>query len=237
MSSNGLQIKNLCFSFSKNSPAFFENVSLDFVAKKMHFIKGGNGVGKSTLFKILQGRFDTQEVISGAIEVGGKIHNFAALQDQGKLIESVKVVQQKFDLMLADQLNFEQNLKLANVDRFPGLDLLIAHKPLPELVKQFGINMQVPVYRLSGGQRQMLAILMALQKPTSVLLLDEPTAALDEKNTGMVMQFLQELVAIKDITVLIISHDKEVVEKYAAAGYFHMLLDEGSGKRSIAFSN
>ena len=75
--------------------------------------------------------------------------------------------------------------------------------------------------------------MMALVKPTRVLLLDEPTAALDEQNTNMVMEFLAELVRSTGLIVLMICHDKELVDRYARDGYFEILVAQETGLRSI----
>jgi ABC-type lipoprotein export system ATPase subunit len=94
------------------------------------------------------------------------------------------------------------------------------------MLQEFNIDIHKKVDELSGGQKQILAILMALQKPTKLLLLDEPTAALDPKNAHMVMQCLQKLAQELDITVLIISHDKELVLAYAPGYYFEITQDD-----------
>ena len=143
------------------------------------------------------------------------------------------MVQQKFDLMIADQFTFGQNLQIANLPEYPFFAPLPAHKPLPKLVERFGINSNTPAYLLSGGQRQILSILMVLQKHTKILLLDEPTAALDEKNAQMVMLFLQELIITTPITILIICHDKDLVHEYATKHYYELEVDEKTMVRSI----
>ena len=74
---------------------------------------------------------------------------------------------------------------------------------------------------------------MSLQKPTRVLLLDEPTAALDDKNAKMVMGFLETLLQSTDLTILIICHDKELVEKYAHDYYFEIKVHEKNNHRTI----
>ena len=68
---------------------------------------------------------------------------------------------------------------------------------------------------MSGGQRQMLALLMVTQKPIDLLLLDEPTAALDSKNSDYVMQGIRTLAQEKNICILCISHDADIIKKYA----------------------
>ena len=82
----------------------------------------------------------------------------------------------------------------------------------PDFLKEFNIPLNVPVENLSGGQRQILSILMCLQKPTSILLLDEPTAALDTKNAQLVMSLLKTLQQEKNMLILMICHDPELLE-------------------------
>ena len=145
------------------------------------------------------------------------------------------MVQQKFDTMLADRFSFIENLRMGSCGRYPSLCLLPKNAMMPQLLERFSINYDTPVHLLSGGQRQILAILMALQKPTKLLLLDEPTAALDNANAAMVMNFLKELVASLDLTVMIICHDKELVHEYSPDGYYEIKLDRATQCRSIEY--
>ena len=117
---------------------------------------------------------------------------------------------------------------------FPLFNYLPQYQPLPKLIKRFGISFEKPVYLLSGGQRQILAILMVLQKPTKLLLLDEPTAALDHKNSTMVMEFLKELLKSVSLTILIICHDKELVRTHAEDDFFEIKVDEKTEMRTIS---
>lgn len=234
--SSGLVIENLSFSFNKRSFKFFDNLSISFPEKSMHFVRGRNGVGKSTLFRLLRAKIGSNEEIAGQVCVGGICYDLQQMYEEDRYINEIKMVQQKFDLMLADQLTFVENLKLANLPHMPMLVPLPTHKAMPDLIDRFNISMETPVFRLSGGQRQILTILMSLQKPTKVLLLDEPTAALDDKNTGMVMQFLHDLVETTGLTIIIICHDKEVIEKYAQNGRYEISVDEATQLRTIKFS-
>jgi ABC-type lipoprotein export system ATPase subunit len=156
------------------------------------------------------------------VTVNDAVINLADRVAAIKRLQCVRLVDQKFDQMFADQYNFIDNLRFARLAAMPTVAPLPVHKPLPTFLERFAIDCMVPVRLLSGGQRQILAILMALQQPVEVLLLDEPTAALDEKNAIMLMDFIHQLAADSGITVLIICHDQSLVDRYAA-GEFHKL--------------
>ena len=218
-----LTIKNLSFHFNQEAEKhFFTDLNVSFEPNGLHFIRGKNGAGKSTLFRIIRGQVFGDEYINGSIEVNNKTYSLSHKERRVLLGNTIRMVAQKFDQMLADQFTFTQNLQLAAMPHYPLLKRFSSDYNIPELIARFGINFDVPVGMLSGGQRQILAILMALQKPTSVLLLDEPTAALDDKNGSMVMAFLNELLrSNKDLTVLIICHDIELVKEYARPVLLH----------------
>lgn len=232
---NILELRHISFRFPHQTNPFFHDLTAEFAAGALHFVRGQNGAGKSTLFNILRGAFHAQEKVAGKIILDGTLLDLDTQQAASafSLQQHVKLVQQNFDLMLADQLTFEENLRVARLERYPELKGLPTLQPLPSFVERFGIPYHKPVHLLSGGQRQMLAILMALQKPTKILLLDEPTAALDAQNARMIMEFLQSLVTESGLTVLIISHDIELVQNYAKRHYYQINIDAGTGMRSI----
>ncbi len=210
----GLHITHMNFSFSANTP-FFKDVSLHCLPGNLNFLQGKNGSGKSTFFNILQKHIPQSARLTGNFSVDGQEIRFPY----------VTTVVQDVDSMLATQFSVKQNLQCANLPQYPGLHNLPEAKNLT-LLQEFNIDYHKKVDQLSGGQKQILAIVMTLQKSTKLLLLDEPTAALDPRNAHMVMQCLQKLAQELTITVLIISHDKELVLTYAPGYYFEIKQDD-----------
>ena len=198
----------------------------------VNFIQGNNGAGKSTLFRIIQGTTAKDECVQGTISLDGQ--EFKLNETNNQLSGQVGLVHQQVSRMLIDSYNLKENLQCAQLPAYPFLTRLPSAQP-PTLISDFGIDPDIPVRQLSGGQRQILAILMALAQPKKVLLLDEPTAALDENNAKMVMQFLKELIEQKNIICLIIAHDQELIKMFATNIY--VLKRDKQGSRSIQKTN
>lgn len=226
-------IKHLSFKFSQTTAAyFFSHLTLTCDSGKLHFMQGDNGVGKSTLFSILQGTItDKQIFLDASIELDGTIYTSQHNMLPHAFTRYVHTVRQDYDTMLARQFTFMENLQLANLPRFPGLRRLPSALLL-DVVRILNIDVQISAHLLSGGQRQLLAILMAMQQQTKILLLDEPTATLDKKNAHLIMQCLQQLAKQIDIIILIICHDKDLVAQYAN-GSCIMMVQQENGERVI----
>lgn len=206
-------IDNLTYHHHKNSPPFFENLSLFLEPGKLHALHGKNGVGKSVLLDLLAGHTDPQAILKGTIEAPGAV-----------------LVNQRFDQMIADRFTFEENLQFASLARFPSpFNRLKRPQQFESLMKDFHLNYETPVHKLSGGQRQILALLMVLQRNPPLLLLDEPTAALDTHNAEMVFEFLALL---QETTLLVVCHDRELIERFANGSHFTLEMTP-MGTRSI----
>ena len=172
----------------------FENLSLELCPGKLHALHGKNGVGKTVLLQLLSKKTE------GAL------------------------VNQRFDTMIADRFTFTENLQFASMKRFPSpFSRLKRSLPPAELLDRFHIHPHIPAYKLSGGQRQILALLMVLQRSPKLLLLDEPTAALDTQNAEMVFSFLS---ALTDTTLLVVCHDTALISRYTTGPHFTLSLNE-----------
>jgi energy-coupling factor transporter ATP-binding protein EcfA2 len=211
-----LLLHNISFKFNPQEQPFFHDAHIEFDSGSVYFIQGKNGVGKSTFFSVLQGTTPRSALLTGTIIFDGTEFTIKNNYMDPKISARVKTVVQDSNKMIVNTMTIDENLRLAHLPMHPGLIPLAHTINLPTIMKDFGINnLNKNVQQLSGGQKQILAIMMALQKPTQILLLDEPTAALDEKNTHMVIQFLTNLAKTLDLIIIIITHDKELTATYA----------------------
>ncbi|MFZ2050631.1 MAG: ATP-binding cassette domain-containing protein [Solirubrobacteraceae bacterium] len=167
---------------------------------------GDNGAGKSTLIKILSG-FQKQD--SGQMFLHGKPYQPKSVDDARS--QGIDTVYQ--DLALIDELSVYHNLFLRR-ER--------VHRPLPLLANrqmkreartaldEIGINIpriDVAVARLSGGQRQAIAVARTVNSEADILLLDEPLAAMGAKEGAMILDLVARLKAEGRVSIIMILHN------------------------------
>jgi ABC-type lipoprotein export system ATPase subunit len=148
------------------------------------------------------------------------------------LSERVHLVDQSVEAMLVGSLTGRENIQCAAIGRLPSLRGPLGRDTQSKYIQEFSLPMNTPADLLSGGQRQILAILMALQKKKNVLLLDEPTASLDEKNSALVMSFLQRLASESSTVILVVCHDRGLLEKHSEGTLFELYKKE-NGERGL----
>ncbi len=163
---------------------------------------GDNGAGKSTLMKVLAGALQHD---NGEILVGGGSVRFATPADARRA--GIGIVYQ--DLALCDTLDVASNLFLGREPRRgPFLDRPTMHTEASRILRD--LHVRVPstrqeIGRLSGGQRQTVAIARAVSTQPDVLILDEPTAALAVAEVEQVLRLISD-VAERGVGVILITH-------------------------------
>lgn len=205
-----ITIENLSLQFDTNSSPLFSNAHFSFPEQKLTFVEGKNGAGKSTLFQILMAQSTLPSTMHGTFSYQGKTYDLTHASYKQFAKYHITRVPQRFDELLVPHLTFQENLACAHFNTFPSFTSRITLPPVPDLAKNLYIPLSTPVHLLSGGQRQILAILTVLQRSSSILLLDEPTATLDEENSHLVMQFLCSLIKTHHLTILMITHDSSL---------------------------
>ncbi|MCY4461633.1 MAG: ATP-binding cassette domain-containing protein [Albidovulum sp.] len=208
-------------------------VSMNVMPGEVHALLGDNGAGKSTLIKILAG---VHQPTSGQIYVEGSPVSFRSPRDAAAA--GIGTVYQ--DLALNQLMSVTRNffmgreifsgpapfgvMKIAEMDK-------ITHD---EMVK-IGIDISDPtqaVGTMSGGQRQTLAIARAIYFGAKVLILDEPTSALGQKQQMEVLKTIKRVRALGNIAIIFITHN-EIHSKLVADRFTFLSLGEviGSGTK------
>ncbi|MEG0767136.1 MAG: ATP-binding cassette domain-containing protein [Clostridia bacterium] len=194
----------------------FDGLNL-FIAEHAYVtLIGGNGSGKSSLFNLICG---TVAPDSGTVWLGGqdlthvREHVRAArigrvFQDpQSGTCPSMTVLE---NLAVADNKGQRYDLRRG----VNSARIALYRDELAQLGLGLEDKLQQPVCQLSGGQRQVIALLMATLVRPDLLLLDEHTAALDPKTGDMVMQATERIVREKKITTLMITHNMPYAMQY-----------------------
>lgn len=194
-----------------NEKCALENLNLTLEAGDFATIVGSNGAGKSTLFNAITGAF---YVDKGLIVLDGEDITYRKEHVRSKVIGHLFQDPLKGT---APHMTIEENMALAYLraktsnhayfSRIKTEDKKKFREQLALLDMGLEDRMKQPVGLLSGGQRQALTLLMATMVTPKILLLDEHTAALDPATAKKVLQLTKDIVSVRQITCLMVTHN------------------------------
>ncbi len=224
-----LEIKNAVKVFAPGTPNEFRalnGLSLKLEDGEFVTVIGSNGAGKSTLFNAICGNFWLD---SGHVILDGEDISY---QSEHRRARKIGRIFQDPMKGTAPNLTIEENLSLAySRSKRGGLAPAITKSEramFRDALAGFDMGledrMKTRVGLLSGGQRQVVTLLMATLVPPSLLLLDEHTAALDPKTADKVMRITEEIVEKNRLTTLMITHN---VKSALETGNRTIMLDSG----------
>jgi simple sugar transport system ATP-binding protein len=180
-----------------------QGVTLDVGASEVTCVLGDNGAGKSTLIKIIAG---LHQHTHGTYEVEGEPVQFASPREA--LDRGIATVYQ--DLAVVPLMPVWRNFFLGNeVRKGPAMDIAGMRKMAKQELLDMGIDLRdvdQPIGTLSGGERQCVAIARAVHFGAKVLILDEPTAALGVKQSGVVLRYIIQAKE-RGLGVIFITHN------------------------------
>ena len=197
-----IEIQNLTFSYD-NKRDIIKNLNLIIPKNQIAGFKGKSGNGKSTLFKLLLGFYKSQIKQGEILFDNININHFDKTYFYEKLISFVG----------QEPVLLEGSIKDNIINNITIFDPYLYNLILP-LISDFYKNdndNKNDNIKLSGGQKQRVCICRALMRKPKILLLDEPTSALDNENINKFIEIIQKISKEYKITILIISHDDELL--------------------------
>ena len=192
-------------SITKTFPGVkaLQDVTLNVERGEIHAICGENGAGKSTLMKVLSGVYPAG-TYDGEIVFDGEKVEFGSINDSED--KGIVIIHQ--ELALVPFLSVAENIFLGNERSARGLiDWNKANADAAELLARVGLDELpvTPVGQLGVGKQQLIEIAKALSKRVKLLILDEPTAALNDSDSEHLLSLLRQLKE-QGITSIMISH-------------------------------
>ena len=201
-----LEISNLYKSYGKQK--LFEGVSFSFPNKGLFFVVGDSGSGKSTLFEILSG-IDTDYM--GDVLFYGKAFQDLTVEERNDIrLMYFGFIRQNYDLLELESVLENVMLPISGTQKKKKLRKRKALETLEFL--GMADKWKQCTNPLSGGEKQRVAIARALANDPKVILADEPTGALDKKNSEDVYRILKEV--SKRCLVIVVSHDLDAANRY-----------------------
>lgn len=214
-----ISLENISKVYNKgevNEATALRNINLTIEKGEYVVIIGANGSGKTTLLNILSG---AEKVTAGKVMINGEDVTQYAEHNRSKWI--ARVFQNPYTGTASD-LSILDNFRLAAL-RTQQKKLIIGINPgfrkkVQDMIAKLGMGLENKINQLmgslSGGQRQALTLLMSVMDEARIILLDEPTAALDPKSAALILNLANGLIKEFHLTALFITHNLKDAQQY-----------------------
>ena len=201
-----IEMKGITKAFSGN--VVLQDVQFTLLDGEIHALMGENGAGKSTMMKILSGIYTRD---AGDVLVDGQSYTFTSPKDAEKL--GIHVIHQELNIL--PHLSVAENLFLGKEKTFGRTGFVRARQMNQEaaaLLAKLGLDVDVrqPAGNLSVGKQQIIEIAKAINSEAKYIVMDEPTAALTDREIHTLFETIRELKA-KGISFVYISHRMEEI--------------------------
>jgi putative multiple sugar transport system ATP-binding protein len=201
-------------SITKTFPGVkaLDDVTFSVKEGEIHCLVGENGAGKSTLMKVLSGVYP-HGTYDGDIIINGKVQEFRRISDSEK--NGIAIIYQ--ELALVPELTIYENIFLGHEIKKNGLlDWNETIRQAGAMLKKVGlsINPDTKIKELGVGKQQLVEIAKALSREVKMLILDEPTAALNEDDCDNLLQLIKDLKE-QGVTCIMITHKLSEVDRIA----------------------
>ena len=206
-------LQNIYHSFCAHDTPTFHNLTLRIQPGEFCSVIGPNGAGKSTLFKLINGQIQPN---SGTISKTGNVAS----------------VTQNINSGTVGELSVLENLILCTHNHPRPLLYYRLKSRMMNLISEIGLGLEKfidkPMRNLSGGQRQIIATICAINSGSPIVLLDEHTSALDPQTQARLMAYTDEKIHTLNLTALMITHDLK-----DALAYGNRLIMLGAGRIAL----
>ena len=214
-----ISFSSISKTFAKGSPnelRLFSDFNLLIQPGDFVVLVGSNGSGKSTLLNLLAGKLFPDQ---GKIYIDQK--EITTMKEFTRSRWIARIFQNPLQ-GTAPELSILENFRLAALRTKPkGLTVGTGNRfrsIVRERLQMLGMGMENKIHQsmgsLSGGQRQALALLMAIMDEAKILLLDEPTAALDPKSSETILSLADRVIREYNLTALLVTHRMKDVLEY-----------------------
>jgi len=202
-----LEVKDLNYWYTNKSDALYEDVNLTFKQGSLYGILGSSGSGKTTFLSLIAG-LDTPK--KGDILYDGKPINKIGLTKYRN--QYVSIVFQQYNLLpyMTALQNIVSAMEITKSKHKNRKEYALA------MLEKVGITKELAnhnVQKLSGGQQQRVAIVRAMCCDAQLVIADEPTGNLDEKNSADIIKIFKQLAHEQNKCVIVITHEKEIANE------------------------
>ena len=196
-------INNLTFEYNKNN-IIFKNFYLTIKENEKVAIIGPSGNGKSSLIKLIMGYYKLPDGIIFIDEIDINQYNLNDLRTQ---ISYVNQNSKLFNISLLENIQYGNNKSKEEITQI--CNKIGISEIFKNLKEGLDTNVGIEGNNLSGGQRQMVHILRCICRKNKIVILDEPTSAIDKDNKSNVIKAIKEL--SKESTLILITHDDSIL--------------------------